>query len=90
MQENVIDSEDFKHGEFKDALRKGFLKIDSDLRQGDNKKKFSKKKRVCLLIRSTIDPNYERETSGCTAIVALLTKDNTLYVVGTKVNNYAN
>lgn len=27
------------------------------------------------------DPEYEHETSGCTAIVALLTKDNDLYVV---------
>ncbi|CAO3644188.1 unnamed protein product [Mucor hiemalis] len=59
LQENVIDSEDFKNGDFKNALRKGFFKIDSDLRQ---------------------DPNYEHETSGCTAIVALLTKDNILYV----------
>jgi hypothetical protein len=28
-----------------------------------------------------IDSNYTNETSGCTAIVALITKDNTLYVV---------
>ncbi|KAL9550642.1 hypothetical protein PS6_005444 [Mucor atramentarius] len=55
----VIESDDFKKGEYTDALRKGFLKIDQDLRA---------------------DPEYEHEASGCTAIVALLTKDNNLYV----------
>jgi hypothetical protein len=30
-----------------------------------------------------LDLEFENETSGCTAIVALLTKDDTLYVVST-------
>lgn len=30
----VIESDDFKKGEYTDALRKGFLKIDQDLRAG--------------------------------------------------------
>ncbi|KAK4520429.1 uncharacterized protein ATC70_008564 [Mucor velutinosus] len=55
----VMESDDFKKGHYQEALRKGFLKIDQDLRA---------------------DPEYEQETSGCTAIVALLTKDNNLYV----------
>ncbi|KAI8644576.1 phosphatase 2C-like domain-containing protein [Parasitella parasitica] len=55
----VMESDDFKKEKFKDALRKGFLQIDQDLRA---------------------DPEYEHETSGCTAIVALLTKNNDLYV----------
>lgn len=38
----VIESDDFKKGEFKDALRKGFLKIDEDLRAG-KQNKISKK-----------------------------------------------
>ncbi|KAI8095383.1 phosphatase 2C-domain-containing protein [Thamnidium elegans] len=59
LPENVIDSADFKKGDFESSLRKGFLKIDSDLRE---------------------DPTYANEASGCTAIVALLTKDNVLYV----------
>ena len=81
LHENVIDSENFKKGEYKDALRKGFMKIDSDLRQGDDLKTKNKHRRACILICKKLDPNYEHETSGCTAIVALLTKDNTLYVV---------
>ncbi|RCI01490.1 Protein phosphatase 2C 2 [Rhizopus stolonifer] len=59
LKENVIESDDFKNGNYKESLRKGFLKIDSDLRQ---------------------DPEFANEASGCTAIVALLTKDNVLYV----------
>ncbi|KAI8980460.1 putative serine/threonine phosphatase 2C ptc2 [Pilobolus umbonatus] len=59
LQENVIDSEDFKKGQYKDSLRKGFLKIDTDLLS---------------------NPDYENETSGCTAIAALLTAENVLYV----------
>ena len=34
----VIESDDFKKGEFKDALQKGFLKIDEDLRAGKQNK----------------------------------------------------
>lgn len=30
----VIDSEDFKKGDYKEALRKGFFQIDTDLLQG--------------------------------------------------------
>lgn len=30
----VIDSEDFKKNEYKDALRKGFFRIDTDLLNG--------------------------------------------------------
>lgn len=30
----VIESDEFKKGEYKDALRKGFLKIDENLRAG--------------------------------------------------------
>lgn len=33
-----MESEDFKKGAFEDSLRKGFLKIDSDLRKGKNEK----------------------------------------------------
>ncbi|KAI7906951.1 phosphatase 2C-like domain-containing protein [Cokeromyces recurvatus] len=59
LPELVINSEDFKKGEYKDSLRKGFFQIDANLRE---------------------DPEYEHEPSGCTAIVALLTKDNVLYI----------
>lgn len=83
LHENIIDSDDFKQGEFEDSLRKGFLQIDSDLREGDNTKKIRKIKCACINIR-IIDPFYKNETSGCTAIVALLTKDNVLYVVKLK------
>ncbi|KAI8967923.1 protein phosphatase 2C 2 [Mycotypha africana] len=55
----VIESDEFKNGDFKESLRRGFLQIDTKLRA---------------------DPEYEHETSGCTAIVAMLTKDNVLYV----------
>lgn len=30
----VIESDDFKQAKYEDALRKGFLKIDQDLRAG--------------------------------------------------------
>lgn len=33
------------------------------------------------LMMGFIDPDHENETSGCTAVSALLTKDNVLYVV---------
>lgn len=59
LAENIIDSQDFKDGNIKESIKKGFLKIDSDLRQ---------------------DPDLQHDPSGCTSIVALLTKDNVLYV----------
>lgn len=72
----VIESEDFKKGEYKDSLRKGFLQIDTDLRAGKHQISI-----VLLWFYSQRkDPEYENETSGCTAIVALLTKDNVLFV----------
>lgn len=35
LHENVMDSDDFIRGEYENSLRKGFLQIDLDLRQGD-------------------------------------------------------
>ncbi|CEP07641.1 hypothetical protein [Parasitella parasitica] len=77
----VIESADFEKGNFKDALRKGFLQIDEDLRAGI---RYECVTRILERISSYLhkfpqkDPEYEHETSGCTAIVALLTKDNEL------------
>ncbi|KAI8379555.1 phosphatase 2C-like domain-containing protein [Radiomyces spectabilis] len=59
LQDRVLDSDDFRQGKIREALKAGYLGIDEDLRK---------------------DPQYEHETSGCTAVVALLTKDNILYV----------
>lgn len=36
---------------------------------------------LCINFKRILDPAYVNEASGCTAIVALLTKDNVLYVV---------
>lgn len=80
----MLDSNDFKEGKIEDALRKGFFKIDSDLREGDDKRKRRRLSLKCLCINiRIIDPFFKNETSGCTAIVALLTKENELYVVNT-------
>ncbi|MBM6386971.1 MAG: protein phosphatase 2C family protein [Paenibacillus sp.] len=82
LPENVIDSADFKKGDFESSLRKGFLKIDSDLREGDDEtEKLNRIMCLCINFKKILDPTYANEASGCTAIVALLTKDNVLYVV---------
>ncbi|KAI7892120.1 phosphatase 2C-like domain-containing protein [Mucor mucedo] len=78
--ENVLDSDDFKEGQIENALRKGFFKIDSDLREGDDKRKKTRTLKCACINLRIIDPFFKNETSGCTAIVALLTKDNELYV----------
>ncbi|KAI9311384.1 phosphatase 2C-like domain-containing protein [Dichotomocladium elegans] len=59
LHDLVFESEYYRKGNVREALRTSYLGIDEALRA---------------------DPNYENEASGCTAVAALLTKDNVLYV----------
>lgn len=60
---------------------KGFFRIDSDLLRGKPFRKLTRVERIKNLMCRVIDSEYTHETSGCTVIVALLTKENVLYVV---------
>ncbi|KAI8072783.1 phosphatase 2C-domain-containing protein [Gongronella butleri] len=59
LYKRILDSDAFKQGKLRTALKEGFLGIDQDLRA---------------------DPQYENVNSGCTAVAALITKENDLYV----------
>lgn len=55
----LLDLPEFKEKNWEAALRRSFLKTDEDLRSG-----------MCMTL--TIDPVYANDTSGCTAVAALI------------------
>ncbi|KAJ3303646.1 Protein phosphatase 2C 2 [Kappamyces sp. JEL0829] len=58
LYENVVNTEEYAQGNYREALKKGFHITDDKLRA---------------------DPQHEREPSGCTAVVTLVSDDNTIY-----------
>ena len=81
LHEIVTKQEAFKEGDLKKALQDGFLAADRAILSG--------MLLICHLqslmggLTHSLDPKYEEEVSGCTATVAVLSKDK-IYCVSTR------
>jgi protein phosphatase 2C family protein 2/3 len=77
VHKRLVTEETYKEGNWEMALKKAFLGTDEDILAS---KSFL---RICLLpeAQSCKDPAHTRDPSGCTAVAALLTSDNKIYVV---------
>ena len=76
MRKRLVSEESYKEQNWEVALKKAFLGIDEDLLAG---KSFPYV--IHHLIHLLEDPLKEKESSGCTAIAALVTMDSKIYVV---------
>jgi hypothetical protein len=73
---NILSDPEFSKENYDRAIVNGFLKTDIDLKSSMcSPRTYSHRTYIFL------DPEYEKDHSGCTAVCALVTKENALYVV---------
>lgn len=75
LHKRLVAEESYKSGNYGEALKKAFLGTDEDLLASV----------YLFLLRFSLsnltDPAHTRDPSGCTAVAALVTHDNKIYVV---------
>lgn len=77
VHKRLVTEDTYKEGDWEKALKRAFLGTDEDLLA-------SKTFLEPLYFEAFIpceDPAHTRDPSGCTAVAALITKDNKIYVV---------
>jgi hypothetical protein len=65
-------------------LKNGYLGLDIDIRNGKcgtNEPDWWRFVLIIVTFTINVDPEYVNETSGCTAVSALITEDMRLFVV---------
>lgn len=77
LYKKIMDSAAFDRGRYRDAIRMGYYGIDEDLKKGKNRVMFG---RLTSNLCGSLDARFDNDNSGCTAVAALLTKSNVLYV----------
>lgn len=75
----------FDRGRYRDAIRSGYYGIDEDLKKGKQviyayTFRRIRSRQVLMKTQQTTDPKFDNDNSGCTAVAALLTRNNVLYV----------
>jgi protein phosphatase PTC2/3 len=90
LHKKVLDEPTFSEKKYENALRDGFLKTDRDLREGkefalcgqtQTQKKKKNNPPIYSNATSYLDKEFANDSSGCTAVVALITEDNHVLVV---------
>jgi protein phosphatase 2C family protein 2/3 len=76
VHKRLVTEETYKNDDFEAALKKAFLGTDEDILASQFIIFF-----VTSHLDVSVDPAHTRDPSGCTAVAALLTHDNKIYVV---------
>ena len=76
VHKRLVTEEAYKNDDYEVALKKAFLGTDEDILAGQSI--FSS---LSFLTDVYLDPELAKDHSGCTAVAALLSHDNKIYVV---------
>jgi protein phosphatase PTC2/3 len=76
VHRRLVQEESYQQQNYEDAMRRAFLGTDEDLLAGACYSSSG-----CKYADLASDPAYTRDPSGCTAVSALVTKDNRIFVV---------
>jgi hypothetical protein len=76
VHRRLVQEESYQQQNYEDAMRRAFLGTDEDLLAGACHSSSG-----CKYADLASDPAYTRDPSGCTAVTALVTKDNRIFVV---------
>jgi hypothetical protein len=81
VHKRLVTEETYKNDDYEVALKKAFLGTDEDILASQ----FTFGHLFVITLPNwmylSVDPAHTREPSGCTAVAALLTSDNKIYVV---------
>jgi hypothetical protein len=81
VHKRLVTEEAYKNDDYEAALKKAFLGTDEDILASQ----FTFGRLFVITFPNwmylSVDPAHTRDPSGCTAVAALLTSDNKIYVV---------
>lgn len=72
-----MEEQTYKDGNYQESLKRAFLGTDEDILKSDVPEPSS----LPLANRHIVGPDFVRDPSGCTAVVALITEDDRIFVV---------
>lgn len=84
LHQRIAQDNAFANEDYKAALKNGYLGLDIDIRNGKcgtNEPDWWRFVLIIVTFTINVDPEYVNETSGCTAVSALITEDMRLFVV---------
>lgn len=79
VHKRLVREDAYKEQDWKLALKRAFLDTDEDIRQGTTPCTSAPMSLINIL--PTLDPDFVYDSSGCTAVAALLTRDRRIFVV---------
>ena len=79
VHKRLVKEEAYEKKNYEEALKRAFLGTDEDLLAGETIRATHPPTQLIPL--PLLDPAHVRDPSGCTAVAALITADNKIYVV---------